>query len=98
MLDLDGQNEEGAMLVTASPTEIRAACEYMSTDDATPVTNLEKFAFASASASASTAIAQNKAWVYRQNAHGIPRNVTDEYAHLLPLTLNNALSKMRSTT
>jgi hypothetical protein len=91
VLDLDGQKEEGATLVTASPTEVRAACEYTSTADAMSATNLENFA------SASAAIAHNKPWVYQQNARGIPRNVADEYAHLLLLAPKNVLSNMRST-
>jgi hypothetical protein len=90
MLDLEERKEEDATWVTASTTELRGACQRMSAADAVPVTNLEKFTFASA------AIAYNKGWINSQKARSLIRNAADERANLRRLTPHNASSVMRS--
>jgi hypothetical protein len=76
MLDLEERKEEDATWVTASTTELRGTCQRISAADAVPVTNLEKFTFASA------AIAYNKGWINGQKARSLIRNAADERANL----------------
>jgi hypothetical protein len=91
MLDLDEEDASIVTWISTSMQELRDACAYTSTPDEVPRTNVEKFTFAP------VAIAQNKAYIFRQTDLSILREAPEELANLVPLAPGKLETRLLST-